>query len=441
MDRRRFLKIGLGGLGSLYISSSLPVAAKDSAGPETILKNLLNIQQTESGIQPFAHDSRMIVDPEIFTRNISTLRKEMGPDVKVCLVMKSDAYGHGIENLTREAVLARPDYIGLVENREIRRIVKCMDGLGEKATILRIAPATFYEAAESAVKGWDVEEVVGSLPQAKMLSRIATWISKKHGIDFHFPIHININTGMARMGFMRMAEVKEAINLPGLKLRGAMTHFANAYDPEKGERLTKKQMDIFDAKLSGLNLPDDIIIHTANSGAALSFPWTRRNMVRVGGALYGDIPVEMNPENRYPRVARSFSSNVVWIMEDVPANTPVGYDSVYHTPKNRNSTLATVKIGYNNGVPSWAYAKNSEVLIRGQRFPMVGKTSMNMLVIDISGQNPDQRIQLGDEVVIFGKQGNEQITIEDLEKSTGIPGCEILLAIGKENPRIIASDK
>lgn len=443
MERRRFLKMGLAVSGTFLTPLSVPLAAvaKQGVTPEDELSRLLKMQKTSGAGLCQAHDSCLIINPDYFAENIATLRQDMGPDVRICVVMKSDAYGHGVENLLAEAVKAKPAFIGLVENREIRKAVEGMDKMGERVPILRIAPATFYEAAEAVVKGWPVEEVVGSLSQAKMLSRIALWVGEKRGKPFAIPIHININTGMARMGFDRVEDIKAALALPGLKLRGVMTHFANAYNPERGEALTREQMKLFDAKLSQLEIGVDVIIHTANSGAALCFPWTRRNMVRVGGALYGDIPRAMDPKNRYRLVASSFRSSVVWIMKDVPPATPVGYDSVYHTPADRLSTLATVKIGYNNGLPSWAYIKGTEVLIRGQRFPVVGKTSMNMVVVDVTGQDPGTPVSLGDEVVIFGSQGDQNISLFDLESSTEVPDCEILLSIGKENPRVIVRSK
>ena len=442
MDRRRFLKMGISASGAMAASAFLPLVALAKGGNQDAeMQDLLATVGYEGHPLCREHDSCVVIDPGIFARNIATLRKDMGPDVKVCVVMKSDAYGHGVENLVAEAVKARPEYIGLVENREIRKAMEWMDKAGMRATILRIAPATFYEAAESVVKGWPVEEVVGSPPQAEMLSRLALWVGKKRGRPFSIPVHINIDTGMGRMGFERVEDIKKTMALPGIKVRGIMTHFANAYDPKRGEELTREQMKLFDAKLSKLDFDDDVIIHTANSGAALRFPWTRRSMVRVGGALYGDIPTEMNPGNRYPRVARSFRSSVVWIMHDVPPGTPVGYESVYHTPKGRPVTLATVKVGYNNGVPSWAYQKGTEMLIRGKRFPVVGKTSMNMVVVDVTAQNPKDPVRLDDEVVIFGSQGDQTITLYDLEETTDVPDCEIFLDIGNDNPRVVMTGK
>lgn len=441
MDRRRFLKMGFMASGATLVPLSLPFAARAKSGaPDRDLDALAKVQ----GFCPDlcqGHDACVAIDPTVFADNIKRLKKDMGPKVKVCLVMKSDAYGNGVENLMPQALQARAAYIGLVGNAAIRTAVHCMDKTGLKSTILRIAPATFFEAAEAVVRNWPVEEVIGSCAQARALSRIAAWVGKKRGKPVVIPVHINIDTGMGRMGFMHAHEIKKAMALPGIRVKGVMTHYANAYNLEQGEELTRKQLDKFDSVLAGLDLPDDVIVHTANSGAALCFPWARRNMVRVGGALYGDLPPEMNPKGRYGRVMRSFTTRVVWLMDQVPPGTPVGYDSLYHTPKGRFSTLATIKIGYNNGFPVLAFEKGTKVLIRGRRFSVVGKSSMNMVVVDVTGQNPKDKVAQGDEAVIFGRQGDQELTLEDLEKTTGVDACELMLNIGKENPRVIVAGK
>ena len=438
MNRRRFLKMGLVVSGAGLVPVSLPLTAR--AKSTTLARDLNNLAKAQ-GFCPDScqgHDACVTIDPKVFADNLARIKKEMGPKVKVCAVMKSDAYGNGVELLMPQALKSKPDYIGLVGNKAIRIAVDCMGKTGIKATIIRIAPATFFEAAEAVVKGWPVQEVIGSYAQAQMLSRIARWAGEKRGETIVIPVHINIDTGMGRMGFERAEDIKKAMALPGIKVVGVMTHYANAYDLKKGEELTRLQLEKYDAMLAKLDLPGDVIMHTANSGAALSFPWTRRNMVRVGGALYGDLPPEMNPNDIYPRVMRSFTTNVVWLMDKVPPGTPVGYDSLYHTPKDRESTLATIKIGYNNGYPLLAFEKGSQVLIRGRRFPVVGKSSMNMVVVDVSGQDPKDKIRLGDQAVIFGTQGDDKLTFEDLEKTSGISACELMLIIGKENPRILA---
>lgn len=435
MDRRRFLKGGLLASGSILASASVPITAIAKSGPRFQgLEGLTGVEASAAICR--GNDSCVLIEPDVFAKNIKRLKQDIGPDVKLCIVMKSDAYAHGVENLMPEALRAKPAYIGMVGNNDIRKAVASMDATGMRTSILRIGPATRFEAAEAVANDWPVEELVGSLGQAEMLSRLAHWSADERGSTPSLPVHINIDTGMGRMGFVRADDIKKAMGLPGIEVRGVMTHYANAYNLEHGEELTRQQLDKFDAVLSKLDLPDDVIIHTANSGATLSFPWTRRDMVRVGGAVYGDVPTEMNPGRRYGEVMSTFLSSVVWVMQ-VPPNTPVGYDSVYRTPKDRDSILATVKIGYNNGLPSWAYEKETQVLIRGHRFPVVGKTSMNMVVVDVTGQDEEHKVRLGDEVVIFGRQGDQEIGWEELENTTGVSTSEITITIGKVNPRIV----
>lgn len=429
------MKKWLAASGSILAATSVPMAAMAKEIPLfERLEVLVDVEASESTCR--GNDSCVLIEPDLFAENIKRLKEDIGPDVKLCIVMKSDAYAHGVENLMPEALRAKPAYIAMVGNNDIRKAVAIMEKTGMRASILRIGPATFFEAAEAVINNWPVEEIVGSLGQAEMLSRIACWTANRHGKRLLLPVHINIDTGMGRMGFVRADDINKAMALPGIEIQGVMTHYANAYDLEHGEELTKQQLEKFDALLAELDLPDGVIIHTANSGATLSFPWTRRDMVRVGGAVYGDLPNEMNPGRRYQEVMSTFLSSVVWVME-VPPNTPVGYESVYRTPKDRSSVLATVKVGYNNGLPSWAYEKETHVLIRGQRFPLVGKTSMNMVVVDVTGQDDEDKVQLGDEVVIFGRQGDQEISWEELENTTGVSTSEITITIGKVNPRIV----
>lgn len=435
-----FLRAGLVASGSLLAPGILSPPARARSG---LMSG--DALEPKSGLWAPArtckgHVSCVTVDPGRFAANIGRLKEDIGPEVKLCVVMKSDAYAHGVTNLIPEALRADPTYIGMTANNDIHAAIKSMEAFGRRVPILRIAPATHYEALEALVNDWSVEEVVGSVGQVEMLSRIARKATTERGQEVVIPVHLNIDTGMGRMGFVSTDAVKRAMDVPGIVVRGVMTHYANAYNLELGEELTRRQLDRFDAALAKLDLPDDVIVHTANSGAALSFPWSRRDMVRVGGALYGDIPKAMNPNDRYRQVMANFVSTVVWI-SDVPPDTTVGYDSVYRTPKDRWSRLATVKTGYNDGLPSWAYERDTEVLIRGRRFPVVGKTSMNMVVVDVTEEAAGDKVSLGDEVVIFGRQGQQQIRWDDFEDTIGVATGETSLTIGKSNPRIIVRSK
>ena len=301
MDRRLFLKLGLAASGTILATGSLPFAAAAKGEPSPVMDAAGQLGVGGAGSVCGANDACVTIDPDIFAANIRHLKEDIGPDVKLCIVMKSDAYAHGVDILMPEALKARPARIGMTGNGDIRKAVGIMDETGMRATILRIAPATFFEAAEAALNNWPIEELIGSLAQAEMLARLARWIGEKRGKKIVLPVHINVDTGMGRMGFVRVEDIKKAMDLPELKVRGIMTHYANAYDLERGADLTRKQLEKFDAVLAQLDLPGDVIVHTANSGATLSFPWTRRNMVRPGGALYGDVPPGNGPRPPLPQ--------------------------------------------------------------------------------------------------------------------------------------------
>jgi alanine racemase len=374
------------------------------------------------------------VDATAFTKNIKTVKTMIGPGTKLCLVMKSDAYGHGLENLIAEAVKAGPDYIALVENSEIAAAAAYMRASGRKVPILRIAPATLDEAVEAAVKGWNVEELAGSAEQASLLSSVALRLGKKTGRRVTIPIHVNIDTGMGRMGAASADEVRKILALPGLRLKGIMTHFAQSDDPtDAGKKRTLEQMKRFEGIVGDLGVGEDVIIHTANSAATSKFPWTWKNMVRVGSLIYGDVNADTDPKGLFLPVMASLKSTVAIVLRDVPPGTTVGYDSIFRTREGRTSTLAAVRIGYNNGYPKDAYVNGTEVLIGGRRYPAVGKTSMNLLVVDITDGGPSNPVRIGDEVVLMGRQGSEAVTMEELASRNKLTTYEMLLRLGKNN--------
>jgi len=145
------------------------------------------------------------------------------------------------------------------------------------------------------------------------------------------------------------------------------------------------------------------------------------------------VDATTDPDGIFLPVMKALKSSVAIILHDVPPSTTVGYDSLYKTAAGITSTLATVRIGYNNGYPKDAYTNGSEVLIGGKRYPVVGKVSMNMLVADITGQDAKNPIRIGDEVVLLGRQGNEEIKMAELSSRNKITSYELLLRLGNNN--------
>ena len=380
------------------------------------------------------------ISPENFRYNLEVIKKRIGPDVKLCVVMKSDAYGHGIENLVAQAVSSEPAYIAAISNAEFRMIHDEIKKQNKDIALLRIAPVLRDELIESIMNHWNVEEIIGSLEEAKMISETAETLSRRMGKKFTVNVHVNIETGIGRMAFRDVSEIKKALQLPRLRLKGVMTHFANAYEKEPvASKKTKQQTEKFDKIVAKLGLNASVIRHIANSAATVKFPWTRKDMVRVGTLPYGEDLEGLDPDHKLRPVMVSFKSRVAIIEDKVPPMSPIGYDSLQRTPGNRLSTTATVRVGYSEGFPEMAFKRNMHVLIRGKKFPVIGKTSMNMVVVDITDQDKNNPVQLNDEVVIIGKQGNQEITIEEFAAQSQNNITQVTILLGNAVDRKIVT--
>lgn len=400
----------------------------------------LNFSANESSTIP----TYVEINPAAFGHNIQVIRKTVGPNVKICAVMKSDAYGNGINNLINEAIAQNVDYIAAVDNKEFGVIAPAVIKSGKNIHMLRIAPVTKSELIEEIQSGWNIEEIAGSVEEAKMLSDTAQEMSKKLKRKIIIGIHLNVETAMGRMGVRSISDMKKIISMPNLKLMGIMTHFAKDYeDPPTDYDYTRMQLNLFESAVSQLHLESSVIKHVANSAALLKFPWTHLDMVRAGAIMYGadfdGMGDESSLSRQYIPVMKSFKTTVGIIERNVPPHSPINYDGEQYTRDDKPSTTATIRVGYNNGFPRYAYKEKIYVLIEGQKFPIIGKSSMNMVVVDITDENPKHPVKLGDEVVIVGKQGSEEITWSEFAKKNNMDPTNNQLIIGNQNPRKVVT--
>lgn len=381
------------------------------------------------------------IDPQAYASNLKHIREMVGPNVKICAVMKADAYGHGIVNLIDETIKANVDYIAAIDNSEFRIIAQKIKASGKNIHLIRIAPVTKPELIEAVTNNWNVEEVAGSVEEAEMLSNTAAELSKKLHRNITIGIHLYIETAMGRMGVRDISDMKKIIKLPHLKLVGVMSHLAKDYQaPPVDSDSTKEQLAIFESAVNQLHLESDVIQHIANSGAAAKFPWARLGMVRTGSLMYGeDLDDYQDPNHVLKPVMTSFKSKVSIIERNVPPHSPINYDGLQYTRSDKPSTTATIRVGYDFGFPQYAFRESADVLIRGQRFPVIGKTSMNMVVIDITDENPKNKVQLDDDVVLVGKQGSQQITWDEFAARNKMGIVEQVLLIGNQNTRKVIS--
>ncbi|MCC6076629.1 alanine racemase [Pseudomonas sp. GCM10022188] len=360
------------------------------------------------------------IDKLAFEHNIATLQKQVGAKTQICAVMKADAYGHGMDLLMPSVIASGIPCIGVASNEEARIAREN----GFTGRLMRVRTATLGEV-QNALQ-YDMEELVGDLEFAEKVSQLAQTEHKT------VRIHLGLNSaGMSRNGLeMHTAEGKLAavdiVHMPGLQVAGIMTHFPVEDRAEvlKGLETFKEESAwvIEHAKLDRSKL----LLHCANSFTTLEVPEAHLDMVRPGGALYGDTV----PSHTEYRRVMNFKSRVASVNE-YPAGNKVGYDGTYTL--TRDSRLANISVGYSDGYRR-LFTNKAAVLINGHRAPVVGKVSMNTLMVDVT-EIPD--VHPGAEVVLFGKQGEAEIAQAELEEFNGALLADLYTVWGNSNPKFL----
>ena len=370
--------------------------------------------------------TRAEIDLTAFRHNLQNLRKYLDPQTRIMAIVKADAYGHGAVSCARIAVESgAANYLGagvIEEGIELR-----VNGLNAPILILG---SIFPDEAEDLVRH-NLATILCTQPLAQALSKEAEKQDKT------VSVHIKVDTGMNRLGISPEnlpALLDQVRNLKNLKIEAVSTHFSSADDEDLS--VTQAQLEKFQTALTilqkeGVHTP---IVHCANTSALFKFPESHFNMVRPGLILYGVLPSpSLRPvidqgENPFQPVMQ-WKSQII-LLKPIAKNQPVSYSGSFTT--QRDSLIATLPIGYADGLHRMLSNK-MDVLIRGRRAPQVGNICMDMILIDVT-DIPD--VQAGDEVVIFGRQGDEMISVEELAvKGKTIP-YEILCSVSKRVPRI-----
>ncbi len=366
--------------------------------------------------------TRAEIDLGAIEHNLGELRRLLGPDVRIMAVVKADGYGHGAVEVARVALEAGASWLGVAfidEGAALRR-----EGITAPILLLgHTDPADTPLLFEYCLRPTICDLKTAQLFNEEFLSLGRSW-----------PVHLKIDTGMGRIG-VAAAESGELItalsHLPGLELEGIFTHLSSA-DDEEGAAFTAGQLRLFEnaaagARERGVTVP---LYHAANSAAALLYPQSRYNLVRIGIALYGYYPSPWVQQQTAARLqpAMSLKSKIVFLKE-VPPRTPLSYGRTYHTADS--ATIATVPVGYGDGYHR-GLSNCGRVLVRGQRAPVVGRICMDQTMIDVSrikGAAP------GDEVILYGGRGPERIAVEEVAGLLGTINYELLCSIGKRVPR------
>lgn len=365
------------------------------------------------------------IDLDAIRSNILSLEKIYSNvnGLKFCAVIKADGYGHGAVRIA-EYISDITDFFAvatLPEALELRRA-----GITKPVLILGfLHPMFAAEAIEN-----DISLTVFDTETAKALSAAAEEAGREA------KIHIKIDTGMSRIGFApcraSIAEVLEISRLPGIKTEGIFTHFFSADDDITKDNLatTREQFEKFDRicaalSASGLDIP---IKHCSNSAAATRLPEFHKDMVRLGISIYGLYPSPYVNEISL-RPALSMKSHVVMVKEIQPGTT-VGYGAAFTA--SRPTKVATIPAGYADGYMR-LLSNKADVLINGRRARIIGRVCMDQLMADVTDIGSVCR---GDEVVLIGKSGTEEITADELACLCGTIGYEFTCQINKRVPRI-----
>lgn len=349
--------------------------------------------------------THVTVDLAAFGRNVRRLRGLLGPGVKLMAVVKADAYGHGLLEVSRAALRAGADWLGVAIPEEGVRLRQA----GLSLPILVLGGTNEAGAHAAAAHGLTLT----------VLDESGIAFAQAAGRRLGRPVsmHLAMDTGMGRSGVRTPAELETLLSAirarPEISLEGAFTHFADADNPDPS--FTDLQL----SRLRGLmpRLPAGLTLHAAASAASLSRKDAHFDMVRAGIALYGYPPVP-TPLSFEPCL--ELCAQVVSV-KTVGAGEPIGYGCAFTTQSD--TRVALLDVGYADGYPR-ALSLKASVIIHGQLCPVLGRICMDQTMVDVSRV---PQTQPGDEAVLLGRRGQVAITAEDLAALAGTITYEILL--------------
>lgn len=370
------------------------------------------------------------IDLSAIAGNVRSLKTLVGDNCRLMAVIKANGYGHGLCQVAGTALENGASALGVARIEEGIRLRE--HGIRAPILVMGYTPAGF--GREIIVH--DLIQTVWSEPEARALSDVALAAGKI------IPVHFKVDTGMGRLGkhiagtdlkaglAETAREVMRINGLSGVSLAGVYTHFATA--DEKDKTYTQGQLDLFLRLLNQLYAAglSRFIRHAANSAAIIDMPETHLDMVRAGIALYGLYPSDAVDHQRLSlQPAMALKTRVIQLKQ-VPAGTQVSYGATYTTP--RSTTLAVVPIGYADGY-NRLLSSRAHMLVGGKKAPVVGRVCMDLTVLDVGGI---EGVAVEDEVVVFGRQGEARITVDDVAAMLNTINYEIVSTLTDRVTRV-----
>lgn len=361
------------------------------------------------------------VDLDAIRHNMEAMKANLKEGTRIIGVVKSDGYGHGAVPIAWAIDAYVWGYaVATVEEGVILR----KHGIKKPILVLGVVPYDGY----GLLVEYEISSAIFQLKRAERLSAIAEKEGKKAAV------HLVLDTGMSRIGYpvteAAADEAAKICSLPGIEVEGMFTHFAKA--DERDKEATDKQMEKYRKFVTMLSdrkitIP---ILHCSNSAGILDLQRANFHAVRAGISIYGIYPSEEVDRNTVKlQPAMELKSSVSYI-KTIEPGTSVSYGGTFTA--DREMSVATIPVGYGDGYPRNLSGKG-EVLIRGQRAKILGRVCMDQFMVDVTGIPGAEE---EDEVVLIGRQGKEEITVEELARTCGGFHYEIICDIGKRVPRI-----
>jgi alanine racemase len=361
------------------------------------------------------------IDLNALVHNLREIQRLAGgPGHSIIAVVKADAYGHGALRISQTLEDAGVKALG---------VALAQEGIELRQGGIRLPILVMGSILKEQIPSLFEFQLTPVLFQSGIIPLLEKEAEEQGAT---LPVHIKVDTGMGRLGIQPdefRPFLKELLRHKRIKIEGIMTHLADADRPDSGN--SARQIALWNNLLNQLEefhlRPP--MIHLLNSAAILSLPGAESDPVRPGLMLYGYSSYKDKENRVFLEPVLSFKTRIVHL-KTVPAGTPVSYGGTFVTEKK--SVIATLPVGYADGY-SRALSNCGKVLVRGKRVPVAGRVCMDMIMIDVTGL---PEVELGDEAVLIGKQGNDFISAEEVAGWIGTIPYEILCGISKRVPRV-----
>ncbi|HET7510891.1 MAG TPA: alanine racemase [Solirubrobacterales bacterium] len=358
------------------------------------------------------------IDYDAVRANCARLKSELG-EAELCAVVKADGYGHSADGCAAAALEGGATHLAVATAAEAEQVGRRF----QHVPLLTMGALTADE----------VDVVISAGSELALwredFRRLAADRARAHGHKAR--VHVKYDTGMGRLGNPDPQEVLELVRAcaedPDLKLAGIWTHLATA--DELDSAYFDEQLDRFEEVAAAVKSDHpEVLAHAANSAAVLRDRRSHHDMARCGVAIYGLDPFQRDPAEQRLEPALTLSSYVADVKR-FPAGTSAGYGRKWKAPVD--TWVGVIPLGYGDGVRR-ALTNNAEVLVGGQRRPLVGTVSMDNITIDLGSETD---VQPGDEAVLIGRQGEERILAEEVAARLDTINYEVTCAISPRVPR------